>query len=74
MEDLVKYPYLLPLVLSALDQLKEAKVFTKLDLCSAYNLIHIKASDEWKTLPLPGDALWPSISTLCLPKHPSTRS
>ena len=43
------YPYPLPLVPSALEQLKGAKYFTKLDLRSAYNLIRIKEGDEWKT-------------------------
>lgn len=44
-----QYPYLLPLVLAALEQLWEAKIFTKLDLCSAYNLVLIWEGDEWKT-------------------------
>lgn len=35
----VKYPYPLPLVPSVLEQLRTAKYFTKLDLCSAYNLV-----------------------------------
>ena len=45
----VKFRYLLPLVPSALDQLRSAKYFTKLDLCSGYNLIPIREGDEWKT-------------------------
>ncbi|KAL0202442.1 hypothetical protein M9458_000460, partial [Cirrhinus mrigala] len=45
----VKYRYPLPLVPSALEQLRSAKYFTKLDLRSAYNLIRIKEGDEWKT-------------------------
>ncbi|KAL0187596.1 hypothetical protein M9458_014695, partial [Cirrhinus mrigala] len=44
----IKYRYPLPLVPSALEQLRTAKIFTKLDLCSAYNLIRICAGDEWK--------------------------
>ncbi|KAK3513082.1 hypothetical protein QTP70_000981 [Hemibagrus guttatus] len=43
------YPYPLPLVLAALEQLRGAQVFTKLDLRSAYNLVRIKEGDEWKT-------------------------
>ncbi|KAL0148771.1 hypothetical protein M9458_055949 [Cirrhinus mrigala] len=35
----IKYRYPLPLVPSALEQLRSAKIFTKLDLRSAYNLI-----------------------------------
>ncbi|KAK3568878.1 hypothetical protein QTP86_019106 [Hemibagrus guttatus] len=45
----VKFLYPLPLVLAALEQLREAKIYTKLDLRSAYNLIRIKEGDEWKT-------------------------
>ncbi|KAL0192360.1 hypothetical protein M9458_010656 [Cirrhinus mrigala] len=43
------YRYPLPLVPSALEQLRSAQIFTKLDLRSAYNLIRIRAGDEWKT-------------------------
>lgn len=45
----VCYPYPLPLVPAALEQLRGAQIFTKLDLGSAYNLIRIKEGDEWKT-------------------------
>ncbi len=45
----VKFRYPLPLVPSALEQLRTAKFFTKLDLRSAYNLIRIRAGDERKT-------------------------
>ncbi|KAK3557714.1 hypothetical protein QTP86_000334 [Hemibagrus guttatus] len=45
----VWYPYPLPLVPAALEQLQGAVIFTKLDLCSAYNLICIREGDEWKT-------------------------
>ncbi|KAL0204545.1 hypothetical protein M9458_002563 [Cirrhinus mrigala] len=45
----VKFRYPLPLVPSALEQLRKATIYTKLDLRSAYNLIRIKEGDEWKT-------------------------
>ncbi|KAL0180477.1 hypothetical protein M9458_022883 [Cirrhinus mrigala] len=45
----VKYRYPLPLVPSALEQLRSARYFTKLDLRNAYNLIRIRKGDEWKT-------------------------
>lgn len=45
----MRYPYPLPLVPAALEQLRGAKIFTKLDLHSAYKLIPIKEGDEWKT-------------------------
>lgn len=48
-EILVKYQYPLPLVPLVLKQLKKARIFTKLDLLSAYNLVQIRAGDEWKT-------------------------
>ncbi|KAL0161252.1 hypothetical protein M9458_044977, partial [Cirrhinus mrigala] len=41
--------YPLPLVPAALEELRGARIFTKLDLQSAFNLIHIHAGDEWKT-------------------------
>ncbi len=45
----VKCWYPLPLVPSALEQLRSAQFFTKLDLRCAYNLIRIPEGDEWKT-------------------------
>ncbi|KAK3559100.1 hypothetical protein QTP86_004111 [Hemibagrus guttatus] len=46
----VRYPYPLSLVPAALEQLRGAKYFTKLDLRSAYNLVRIREGDEWKTV------------------------
>lgn len=34
---------------AALEQLRQAKIFTKLDLRSAYNLIRVREEDKWKT-------------------------
>ncbi len=45
----VKFRYPLPLVPAALEHLRGATVFSKLDLRSAYNLIRIREGDEWKT-------------------------
>ncbi|KAI2665917.1 Transposon Tf2-9 polyprotein [Labeo rohita] len=45
----VKFRYPLPLVPAALEQPRQAKYFTKLDLRSAYSLIRIKEGDQWKT-------------------------
>ncbi len=46
---MVKYRYPLPLVPAALEQLRGARIFSKLDLRRAYNLIRIHRGDEWKT-------------------------
>ncbi|KAK3513188.1 hypothetical protein QTP70_009764 [Hemibagrus guttatus] len=45
----VKFRYPLPLVPAALEHLRGATIFPKLDLRSAYNLIRIREGDEWKT-------------------------
>ncbi|KAL0147890.1 hypothetical protein M9458_056811 [Cirrhinus mrigala] len=45
----VKSTYPLPLIPASLEALREARVFTKLDLRSAYNLIRFRKGDEWKT-------------------------
>src|SRR5690606_30819430 len=39
----------LPLINETIDQLREATIFSKLDLKGAYNLIRIAEGDEWKT-------------------------
>lgn len=44
-----KFRYPLPLVPTALEQLRTAQYYTKLDLRCAYNLIRIREGDEWKT-------------------------
>ncbi len=44
-----KNQYPLPLISSLLDWLSTEKIFTKLDLCGAYNLLRIRSDDEWKT-------------------------
>uniref|UniRef100_A0A3B1JZA6 ribonuclease H n=1 Tax=Astyanax mexicanus TaxID=7994 RepID=A0A3B1JZA6_ASTMX len=44
-----KFAYPLPLIPVALEQLRNASFFTKLDLRSAYNLVRIREGDEWKT-------------------------
>jgi hypothetical protein len=37
------------LIRETLDQLSHAKVFTKLDIITAFNKLKIKEDDEWKT-------------------------
>ncbi len=45
----VKNQYLLPLISGLLNQFSHAKVYTKIDLHGAYNLVCIQKGDEWKT-------------------------
>ena len=42
-----KYP--LPLIANLLDAPRKARIYTKIDLRHAYNLVRIAAGDEWKT-------------------------
>ncbi|KAI2652639.1 Transposon Tf2-9 polyprotein [Labeo rohita] len=46
---IIQQPYPLPLVPAALEELRGAQVFMKLDLRSAYNLVRVREGDEWKT-------------------------
>ncbi|KAL0195008.1 hypothetical protein M9458_008580, partial [Cirrhinus mrigala] len=46
---IIQQPYPLPLVPATLEELRGARLFSKLDLRSAYNLIRIRAGDERKT-------------------------
>ena len=45
----VKNRLAIPLISETLDRLSHARIFTKLDLKGAYNLLRIKEGDEWKT-------------------------
>ncbi|XP_044141603.1 uncharacterized protein LOC122931595, partial [Bufo gargarizans] len=42
-------PYPLPLIPDLFNQIAGAKVFSKLDLRGAYNLVRVREGDEWKT-------------------------
>ena len=44
----VKNRYPLSLILGLFDQLSQAKIYTKIDLRGAYNLVRIKARNKWK--------------------------
>ncbi|GGS29091.1 hypothetical protein GCM10010252_78170 [Streptomyces aureoverticillatus] len=46
---IIKNRYSLSLISGLLDQLNQAKIYTKIDLRGAYNLVRIKEGDEWKT-------------------------
>ena len=45
----VRNSFPLPLISDLIDRLRFAKIFTKIDLRGAYNLVRIKPGDEWKT-------------------------
>ena len=45
----IKNRYPLPLINELLDRVQEAKIYTKLDLRGAYNLVRIAKGEEWKT-------------------------
>jgi len=42
----VKNQYPLPLMSGLLDQLGQAKIYTKIDFHGAYNLVYVKEGDE----------------------------
>ncbi len=44
----IKNRYPLPLITRFLDQVSCTKVYNKIDLCGAYNLVCIQKGDEWK--------------------------
>ena len=45
----IKNKYLISLIINILNRLKRTKIFTKLNIREAYNLIRIKFENEWKT-------------------------
>ena len=45
----IKNQYPLPNANELRDRISQATIFTKLDLKGAYNLIHMKKGEEWKT-------------------------
>ena len=45
----VRNRYPLPLIPELLDRLRAGRIFSKIDLRGAYNLVRIKPGDEWKT-------------------------
>jgi transposase InsO family protein len=45
----IKDRYPLPLINETLTTVAKAKIITKIDIRDAYNLIRVKAGDEWKT-------------------------
>ncbi len=46
----IKNQYPLPLISGLLNQFSHAKMYTKINLCEAYNLVHIQEGDDWKMI------------------------
>ena len=71
----VKNRYPIPLVSELVDRLKQAKVFTKLDIRWGYNNIRIKTGDEWKAAFVTNRGLFePNVMFFGLTNSPSTFS
>jgi len=56
-----KNAYPIPYTQELIDQLREAKYFTKIDLRNGYHNIRIKEGDEWKTAFIADRVLWESL-------------
>ncbi|KAK3524331.1 hypothetical protein QTP70_028054 [Hemibagrus guttatus] len=67
---MVHYPYPLPLVPAALEQLRGAKIFTKLDLCSAYNQFQFSITYRPGSKNSKADALSRRYDTVNPPSQP----
>src|SRR5258705_4583833 len=66
-----KYP--LPLIPELIDKLKDARIFTKLDLRWGYNNVHIKEGDEHKaTFIADGKLREPTIMFFGMQNSPAT--
>uniref|UniRef100_A0A0W0FEH4 Reverse transcriptase domain-containing protein n=1 Tax=Moniliophthora roreri TaxID=221103 RepID=A0A0W0FEH4_MONRR len=69
----IKNRYPLPLVTDLVDKLKNAKVFTKLDLQNSYNNIRIKDGDQWKAaFKTPHGLFKPTVMFFRLTNSPAT--
>ncbi|KAF7785180.1 hypothetical protein Agabi119p4_1345 [Agaricus bisporus var. burnettii] len=65
----------LPLISEVLDQLKDAKVFNKLDIIWGYNNVRIREGDEWKAAFLTNRGLFePTVMFFGMSNSPATFS
>ncbi len=68
----VKFAYHQPLVPAAIEELRGAYIFSKLDLRSAYNLIRIRQWNDWKTaFIIPSGHYKYQVMPCCLSNSPS---
>jgi len=69
----IKNRYPLPLIPEIIDKVREAQLFTKLDVRWGYNNVRIKEGDEWKAAFKTNQGLYePSVMFFGLTNSPST--
>ncbi len=69
----VKNRYPLPLIPEIIDKVRDARLFTKLDVRWGYNNVRIKEGDEWKAAFKTNQGLYePSVMFFGLTNSPST--
>ena len=69
----IKDAYPLPLVQNLIDQVKDAKVFTKFDIQWGYNNIRIRDGDQWKAAFITHKGLFePTVMFFGLCNSPAT--
>ena len=69
----IKNKYPLPLIQELIDKTKQARYFTKLDICWGYNNIQIKEGDEWKAVFRTNQGLFePTVMFFSLINSPAT--
>src|SRR5262249_2455157 len=70
---IMKNKYPLPLIFDLIDHLKDAPIFTKLDIHWGYNNVHICPGDEWKAAFKTNRGLFePSVMFFGLTNSPAT--
>ena len=69
----VKNRYPLPLANDIINKLKDAKIFTKFDVCWGYNNVRIKEDDQWKAAFITNRGLFePRVMYFGLTNSPAT--
>jgi hypothetical protein len=69
----VKNRYPLPLAMDIVNKLRDAKIFTKFDICWGYHNVRIKEGDEWKAAFITNQGLFePRIMFFGLTNSPAT--